>query len=239
MRRSTAVLSLAMCVAPALAAGPTSATTLRDDVLHATEALLHGSGLSIEVSRAQVLASRELRADESFVLVPRWSARDSAPAMPLTFDLVPAGAPGAASGGAARVTLVTSLRREVLVARQRIERGDAVSCDDLAVRPLDLRAVPVRALAPPCAMADGDVALRTLLPGDALRADDIGDPPDVSARNPVNVRVVEGAIRLEQSGVALADARIGERVPVRLDGSRQQVQGRVVAANVVVVEGTR
>jgi flagella basal body P-ring formation protein FlgA len=235
MRRSTVVLWLATCAAPALAAGPTSAATLRDDVLQATEALLRGSGLSIEASRAQAVPSRELRADESFVLVPRWSARDSVPAMPLTFDLVPSGAPG----GAARVTVVAPLRREVLVARQRVERGEAVSCDDMAARPLDLRAVPVRALTPPCVMADGDVALRTLLPGDALRAEDVGDPPDVSARNPVNVRVVEGAIRLEQSGVALADARIGERVPVRLDGSRQQVQGRVIAANVVVVEGTR
>jgi len=235
MRRSIVVLGLAIGAAPGLAAGPTSAATLRDDVLQATEVLLRGSGLSIDASRAQAVTSRNLRADESFVLVPRWSARDTAPAAPLTFDLVPLGAPD----GAARVTVVASLRREVLVVRHRVERGEAVSCDDMAARPLDLRAVPGRALTPPCAMAEGDVALRTLLPGDALRADDVGDPPDVSTRDPVNVRVVEGAIRLEQSGVALADARIGERVPVRLDGSRQQVQGRVVAANVVVVEATR
>jgi flagella basal body P-ring formation protein FlgA len=77
-----------------------------------------------------------------------------------------------------------------------------------------------------------------LLAGEVLRDGDVQVLPEVVAQAPVQVRVVVGRIALEKPGTALADARQGETVRVRVGGSTRTLSGRVVARNLVVMEGS-
>lgn len=238
MRAVLVILSAVMAVLAHMPAhGATSAITLRDDVLALSSRLLAPANLHVDAARAQVVPSRELEPGERFTVVPLWTVvAGSPPRLPLTFELVP---DRASSQPRPRVTLVTTLARDVLVPTRRLARGSVVVCSDVAPQRKPLQLVPPGALSPPCAV-DGDaVLLRALAEGDVLRSDDFGTPPDVAAQGAVNVRVVQGAIVLDHAGTALADARLGDRVPVRLAGSHRHVLGRVLMPGVVMVEGVR
>lgn len=121
--------------------------------------------------------------------------------------------------------------QSVLVMRHAVRRGEAVDCATVveSVRGM----APSAALLAPCQLPESTVALRPLGAGDVLRASDVGSAPAVSLQGSVRLRVTVGQVRVERAGTALADARIGEQVLVRLNGSQQAVRGVVVDRNVV------
>ncbi len=120
--------------------------------------------------------------------------------------------------------------------RRRKDRGSAISCSDLGIDRKPLRWIPTHALRPPCGLGTGLVLLRTLAAGDTVRQTDVGPPPDVAAFGALKVRIVVGSVMVEKAGVALADGRVGDEVPVRLAGSARQLNGRVAARGLVRVE---
>lgn len=219
----------------ACAAGPqVAAVTLRADLLQAGGALLAPAGLTLDAAQARVATSRPLGDAERFEARALWSASEAAPALPLVFELTPA------SGGGAplRATLSAPLLREVLVPVRRAGRGEVLGCDALEVQARPLRQVPPHALRPPCALPADAQTRRVLLAGEVLRDGDVQVLPEVVAQAPVQVRVVVGRVALEKPGIALADARQGETVRVSLPGSARTLSGRVVARNLVVMEGS-
>ena len=77
---------------------------------------------------------------------------------------------------------------------------------------------------------------RALEAGAVLTAQHVEPQPAVARHQPVQVQVQAGAVSLQASGLAMADARIGERVRVLNPASRESFNARVVAAGLVVVE---
>ena len=216
-----------------------SAASLRADLLQLSAAMLLPSRLQLDEGQARVTTSRDIASNDEFVALPLWQAGAAVPSMPLVFDLLPAhtsrDAPAAAP---IRAFVAAPLQRDVLVAQRKTERGSALTCADLAAERKPARFVPPQAIQPPCSLPPDLVLRRSLVAGEPLRQGDVGALPDVTARGPVSVRVVIGQVALEKAGTALADAQLGDTVRVRLNGSSQQLSGRVVAHQVVVVEGS-
>lgn len=229
-----AVLAGLSCAGAAVAAPQAAAATLRADLLQLGGTLLAPAGLTLDAAQARVATSRAIGDGERFEVRPQWTASNTAPALPLVFELRPL------QGAAAplRATLAAPLLREVLVLARRTERGAPLGCDDVEVQARPLRQVPAHALQPPCALPAEARMRRVLLAGEVLRDSDAQVLTEVVAQAPVKVRVVVGRIALEKPGTALADARQGETVRVRLNGSAQALSGRVVARNLVVMEGS-
>lgn len=219
----------------AFAAGSqVAAATLRGDLLQVGGALLAPAGLALDATQARVATSRPVGDAERFEARALWPASGAVPTLPLVFELTPS----SGDGVPLRATLSAPLLRDVLVPTRRAERGAALGCDELEVQARPLRQVPPHALRPPCALPPEAQARRVLLAGEVLRDGDVQVLPEVVAQAPVQVRVVVGRIALEKPGTALADARQGETVRVRVGGSARTLSGRVVARNLVVMEGS-
>lgn len=77
---------------------------------------------------------------------------------------------------------------------------------------------------------------RAVHTGEPLLESDFEPQPAVEARQAVRVDVARGAVHLSATGVALADAGIGDAVLVRLDGAHQALRGHVVAAHQVTID---
>ncbi len=211
-----------------------NARTLQADLLQLSAQWLAPARLHLDEQRAQLVTSRTLADDEQFIAMPLQTFGADRPSMPLRFELhSPTGAQAPV-----RATLSAPLEQDVLVLRQRGERGTAITCDDLDTQRKPLRFVPSRALPLPCALPADAQLRRAMLAGEVLRDSDAVPPPEVSAQAPVKVRVVVGQIALEKPGIALADAKQGERVRVRMNGSTQPLNGRVMARSLVLLEGT-
>ncbi len=72
--------------------------------------------------------------------------------------------------------------------------------------------------------------------GEAVEDSDFESLPDVVSRQPVQVEVLRGAVRLLTQGEALGDGRIGEVIAVALRESGQTVHSRIISQQVVRVE---
>lgn len=89
------------------------------------------------------------------------------------------------------------------------------------------------------ASADELSALRTQRPvraGQPLMRSDFEPVPDVLAQQRVGIEVAHGPVRVMTTGVALGDGRIGDRIAVRPDQSREAIASRVVAKQKVMVD---
>ena len=77
---------------------------------------------------------------------------------------------------------------------------------------------------------------RAVRAGAPAMAADFEALPDVAERQPVEIEVVRGTVRLTTVGTALADGRIGQIVAVRADGAEQPVRARVSAKQKVILD---
>lgn len=77
---------------------------------------------------------------------------------------------------------------------------------------------------------------RSVRAGQPVLASDFEALPDVQAQRPVAIEVALGQVRLTTAGIALADGRIGDEVPVRTAASRETVKAHVVAKQKVIVD---
>jgi flagella basal body P-ring formation protein FlgA len=89
-----------------------------------------------------------------------------------------------------------------------------------------------------CNALAGSQARRPLQPGDVLKTADIAAVTAIWGQQEAMVVARQGGIQIEAKGMALADAQVGQRVPVRLNGQDRVVQGVVSAPGVIkVTEG--
>jgi flagella basal body P-ring formation protein FlgA len=220
--------------------GAVSAATLRADLLRLSAALLMPSNFQLDEERARVTTSREIDDNDKLIAVPKWQAGAVPPPMPLVFDLMPAvPVRGISHSMPIHAFVAAPLERDTLVAQRKLERGSALTCADFALVRKPVRFIPPQAIDPPCSLSPDWVLRRSLVAGEPVRQSDVGAPPDVAAYGHVNVRVVIGQVVLEKAGIALADAQMGDVVQVRLNGSSRHFSGRVVAQQVVLLEGTK
>ena len=91
-----------------------------------------------------------------------------------------------------------------------------------------------------CAELTSRVARRALSAGAVLSEDDVGHPPAVLAQQvAVAVTRVRG-IEIQASAQVLADAQLGQRVPVRIQGHDKVIHAVVIApGQVQVLEGMK
>jgi flagella basal body P-ring formation protein FlgA len=189
---------------------------------------LEPQGYFIDAERTWLTVSRPLPATGTLQVRPLWSAAEGrAPQLPLSFELRPVAAAGAAA--VIKATLAVTLLREVQVAMHRTRKGSAVTCADFHAERRALREVSAAAVGGACDIAGQSVALRELASGDVLNRSDVGPPLAVVAGSPVQLSVASGAVSVTALATALADARIGDELDVRLQHPIRTLKARVVA----------
>ena len=247
---ATAVLAVtAMICAPSFAAAPSAPVPARiwaNDVRALQEGLvalaterLAPAGLSIDREHSWMSLSGAFPGAGEFDVQPSWDAGSPTPRLPLTFDIWPAGAVGAVDHGVPTsvadsavaphqtASLAVTLLRDLWVAKRRLRKGSVVTCDDLQVQRREVRNAPARSLMRSCEIPTGSVALRDMTVGDVLRDQDVGESFAVASGTPVDVTVAVGAINVTIAAVALADARAGDEIEVRLRRPARILKARV------------
>lgn len=185
---------------------------------------LESAGLAPDAQHARLNLSQNEELSGDVDVRATWSMDAGVPALPLTFELRPrAAAPGSPP---VRATLALKLQRRVLVAGRRLRKGSQVSCEDFSATWRDV----VHGLAPAdCRDTPRSVALRDIAAGDVLRAGDVGPSPDVLSGAPVQVSASTGGITVTALATALADARVGDTLDVRLQRPERTLRARVTA----------
>jgi flagella basal body P-ring formation protein FlgA len=242
----TMATSWAAATAPSSAlptAQPVAASDMRIDagdlpavtrfLVSQAEALLRPARLHIDRQHVWLTLSATLPAAEDFVVRPTWIAADIPP-LPLTFELRPR---TAGLGMAVQATLAVQLLRDEWVAVRRLRKGSTVSCDDLSLQPRPLRAPerPASKVAgllstENCELAPGTTALRDIAAAEVIRSTDVGTPPEITAQMPVRVSVASGGVSLTTIAIALADARLGDELDVRLRNPARILKTRVTGS---------
>lgn len=142
--------------------------------------------------------------------------------------------PATPSAKPLRALLSMRGQAEALIATSRSERATPLRCPDFATGKIDIASThgPV---VTSCSAAASLQLTQHLEPGDVLHASGLRPQPEVIKQAQVRIRVTEGRIHLESTGIALADGRIGDTVTVRPAHSNQIVRGRVTEPGVVVL----
>lgn len=145
------------------------------------------------------------------------------------------------SGGAPSTVAVARFRalelKPVWVAGGPLRKGDALSCARLRQDKRVLR-VANDSWQGSCENLLGLRVRRPLQAGDVLMAADMADASVIQGQQEMVVVTRLGAIEVQATGTALADARMGEKVPVRLAGQTQVIQAIVIAPGMArVAEG--
>lgn len=119
-----------------------------------------------------------------------------------------------------------------------VRKGDETGCASLRqeARPLTQLDKSWRGT---CNELQGLRWRRPLMPGDVVMADDIGPALAVQARQETVVLTRAGSIEVRAKGQALADAQIGARVPVKIQGGVTVIQAVVVGPATVQVAEER
>jgi flagella basal body P-ring formation protein FlgA len=201
--------------------------SLMDSLLDFTQRRLRVVGLSVDRQHAQMTLSGARVPKGVFEIQARWTMRSDVPLQPLRFELRPLAEASGAAGGVREVFLAAPLLRDTAVTVRRLRKGTPFSCDDVRVEPRPLRVAPRPLLALPCQAGAADAVLRDLGPGEAVRADDLGMPYDVAAGSAVVMTVAVRGIEVTASATALADARTGDRVDLRLRHPVRTLPARV------------
>jgi len=235
-RGSAAAMVLAaaaMISAPLFAADPgariptriwaNDAHALQETLLSLAAERLAPAGFSIGREHSWMSLSGPFPGPGNFSVQPAWETGTPLPHLPLIFYVWPDAGPHSALTASVAVTLL----RDVQVARRRLRKGSVVTCDDLQVEPRDVRTAPARSLTHSCDIAPGSVALRDLTLGDVVRDEDVGPALAISSGAPLDLSIAVGAVNVTVPAVALADARAGDEIEVRLQRPARILKARV------------
>jgi len=136
--------------------------------------------------------------------------------------------------GSRSVRVDVRVRRPVVVLTRALDRGDAVTPD--AVRSETLWVEPAgSAMVGAVEDAVGAVARKRLDAGAILRAEALEPPIVVRRGELVTVHCVSGGVVVKAKARAARDGRAGERLELRMDGSKKTFVARVVAPGRAVV----
>lgn len=122
----------------------------------------------------------------------------------------------------------------VVIAAHPLARGQVVAADDLDLVPRDLAQLPGGYFRT-AAEVVGQIAQRTVGPGEVLAAGVVRPAPLVHRGQAVTLVVRAGGLNVRAPGIALADAGRDERVRVRNSNTAKQVEGTVRSAETVEV----
>ncbi len=122
----------------------------------------------------------------------------------------------------------------VLVARQPLARGTRIEAADLELVERNLSNLPYGYYTDPQSVT-GQLAKRTIAMSTVLTPPMLQEPNLVKRGERVTVIAESGALKIRTSGKALSDAKSGELVRVRTEGSQRIVDGTVVSPGVIKV----
>ena len=131
------------------------------------------------------------------------------------------------------VSFAVSQNRQVVVALRTLRRGDLLDAASLELKDADLTYVQGEALG---SLADvqGLRSRAQIQAGRVITRDLIEQPPAVKRGDIVRLISRVGAVSVETGAKALRDAPLGGSLPLEVEGSKKQVQGRVVEPGVVL-----
>jgi flagella basal body P-ring formation protein FlgA len=134
------------------------------------------------------------------------------------------------------VPLTVGAQRSVYVALRDLPAGSVAAAADFAERREEIGNLHDAAL-PAGALAHGGRVRQALAAGQIVTVRQMA-PEDMVLRGE-RVRLLSGGagIAIEISALAQADARLGQRLPVRLERSNETVMARVISPGVVGVDG--
>jgi len=124
---------------------------------------------------------------------------------------------------------------EVLIAKSEIQRGTVARADSFEVRKELLGTGGMDRISDP-AMVAGQIAKKTVFPGQPVKSGDFEAARVVKRNQLVNVETRAGALLIQSQAVAMNDARIGDVLLCSNPGSKEQFQGIVRRDGTVVVQ---
>jgi flagella basal body P-ring formation protein FlgA len=203
------------------------AQALQRALMEVAQQILEPTGTVLDREHARLSLSGELPASGDLEARPSWSNDADIPALPLRFELRPQDSNRAAPPVLA--ILAVKLQRPVLVAERRLRKGSHVSCADFTPKLRELDDPRRSSWLTTCNEQADASALRDIAAGEALRAGDVGRLPDVLLGAPVQVSASSGGITVTAVATALADARVGDQLDVRLQRPARTLRTRVTA----------
>jgi len=209
---------------------PGEAGGLQRALLDLAQQHLEDTGLVLDREHAWLNVTGALPAGVIEAL-PAWSSAAGIPVLPLTFELRAVGT--ADETAPVRATLAVRLQRPVWIAQRRLRKGSRVSCNDFAAELREVSSAQREALPTTCEIEPEAVALRDIAAGEALHLNDIGRAPDVLIGVQVQVSASNGGISVSTTAIALADARVGDQIDVRLQHPARTLRTRVIARGAV------
>lgn len=141
---------------------------------------------------------------------------------------------GSGRGGVRSALLRVGVWEFAPVAARTLSPGDTLGVDDFVMERRLHWGAPVQDshIEPPV----GWIVQNSIRAGEIIRRNSVKSPALVKAGSPVAVVVARGRVRVELTGVAMKDARYGEKLLVKLDGDRGYVHTEVRDQGVVIVK---
>jgi flagella basal body P-ring formation protein FlgA len=133
------------------------------------------------------------------------------------------------------VSFRATLVKPVWAMRADLPAGRALGCESLVLRTMDAAQLAGQPFDGACEAASGRLR-RSKRAGEAVLADEVEAMPAVVQGSEVDLTIRDGAVLLESRATALADGRLGERVPVRAALAAAPVSATVVATGHVEME---
>jgi len=123
---------------------------------------------------------------------------------------------------------------EAVTAVTALHKGDIVTDANIAMQRQDIGSTDTPLLAREEIL--GKQVARTVTAGTVLKPEHIVLPPVIKEGEMVKIIARKGSMQLSTSGLAKADGRTGETIPVKNIGSNKIIHGRVDGPGVVSVE---
>lgn len=123
------------------------------------------------------------------------------------------------------VSAEVEVRRRVLVAGGDVDRGDTLRGS--MVREVEMWVTPGGGEATRLEQAVGMTMQTKLREGDVVRAGDLESPVVVQRGDLVDVIALNGGVSVQVKARARSEGRVGERIELRLEGSRRSFVARV------------
>ncbi len=133
------------------------------------------------------------------------------------------------------VTVQVETERAVVVSRRSLPAGSVLGPEDLGVELRPASKLPGGWLSDP-SQARGKRLRRSLQAGAPILSGHLKHVPDVQRGQRVKLHLRHGALRIDATGRALQDGRVGDWIRVRNLSSRREVHGRLDVDGAVHVE---
>lgn len=137
-----------------------------------------------------------------------------------------------AEAASARVAVKIRVFQSVVVTQRRLSRDEAIGAEDVTLERREVTS-SLGSYFTRTGDAVGKRATRSVGAGVVLTDVMVGQPLAVRRNDSVTLVARRGAVRVRTTGIALADACLGENVDVMNSDSKKVIRARVVGQNLV------